>query len=85
MAYIRHNINNEVVSPQPSGTTVNQFSGTEGWSTVTYVDLNGDYVPRNHDNTVRTPGTYQARNYDNTTRVPSQYQRHDENNNPILG
>ena len=80
MAYIRHDINNAAANPQPASTTVNQFSGTEGWSTVTYKDYNGDFVARNYDNTTRTPGTFQARNYDNTTRTPAAYQRHDVNN-----
>ena len=80
MAYVRHDINNVAANPQPASTTVNQFSGTEGWSTVTYKDYNGDFVARNYDNTTRTPGTYQARNYDNTTRTPAAYQRHDVNN-----
>jgi len=82
--YVRHDTSNTPDSPQPSSTTVNQFSGTEGWSTVTYKDFNADYVPRNADNTVRTPGTYQARNSDNTTRTPAAYQRHDKNNDPII-
>ena len=83
MAYTRHDINNTAANPQPASTTVNQFSGTEGWSTVTYKDYNGDFVARNHDNTTRTPGTYQARNYDNTTRTPGTYQRHDYDNNSV--
>jgi hypothetical protein len=83
MSYVRHTITNTVASPQPAYITVNQFSGTEGWSTVTYRDYNGDYVARNPDNTSRTPGIYQARNYDNTTRTPAAYQRYDVNNNPI--
>ena len=85
MAYTRHDINNTAADPQPASTTVNQFSGTEGWSTVTYKDYNGDFVARNHDNTTRTPGTYQARNYDNTTRTPAAYQRHDVNNVAVSG
>ena len=85
MAYVRHDINNTAANPQPASTTVNQFSGTEGWSTVTYKDYNGDFVARNHDNTTRTPGTYQARNYDNTTRTPAAYQRHDVNNVAVSG
>ena len=80
MAYVRHTINNAVDPNQPTSVTVNQFSGTEGWSTVTYQDWNGDYIARNSDNTVRTPGTYQARNSDNTPRTPAAYQRHDVNN-----
>ena len=61
MAYIRHDENCDPVSPQPGKTTVNQFSGNEGWSTVTYENFNADYQARNTDNTARTPGTYQAR------------------------
>ena len=83
--YIRRDTSNTPDDPQPGYTTVNQFSGTEGWSTVTYRDYNADYVPRNADNTVRTPGTYQARNVDNSTRTPAAYQRHDKNNDPVLG
>ncbi|WDS61262.1 hypothetical protein SBM3_00183 [Synechococcus phage S-BM3] len=81
--YVRRDINNDPDDPQPGFTTVNQFSGTEGWSTVTYRDYNGDYQERNPDNTVRTPGTYQARNANNTARTPGTYQRHDKDNNPI--
>ena len=81
--YVRRDINNDPDDPQQGFTTVNQFSGTEGWSTVTYRDYNGDYQARNTDNTVRTPGTYQARNADNTARTPGTYQRHDKDNNPI--
>ena len=80
MAYVRYDINNVAVSPQPGSTTVNQFSGTEGWSTVTYSDWNGDYVAHDYSNAVRTPGTYQARTVDNTPRTPAAYQRHDVNN-----
>ena len=83
MAYVRHTTTNTVASPQPASTTVTVFGGTEGWSTITYKDWNGDYVPRNTNNTVRTPGTYQARNYDNTTRTPAAYQRYDVNNQMI--
>ena len=46
MAYIRHDENNNPVNPQPGKTTVNQFSGNEGWSTVTYENFNADYVAR---------------------------------------
>lgn len=80
MAYTRHDKDNNQVDPQPTSITVNQFSGTEGWSTVTYSDWNGDYEAHDYLNVDRTPGTYQARNYDNTTRTPAAYQRHDINN-----
>ena len=43
MAYIRHDENNTPVNPQPGKTTVNQFSGNEGWTTVTYENFNADY------------------------------------------
>ena len=81
--YVRKDINNQTVNPQPTYTTVNQFSGNEGWTTRTYRDYNGNYQARNHDNTTRTPNTYQARNHDNTVRTPSAYQRRDADNNPI--
>ena len=83
MSYIRHDENNNPVSPQPGKTTVNQFSGHEGWSTVTYENFNADYQARNTNNTARTPGTFQARNTDNSPRTPAAYQRHDKDNNPI--
>jgi len=84
MFYIRHDINNDPVIPQPSSTDVTIFNGTEGWTNITYKDWNADYIARNSDNTVRTPGAYQARNADNTPRTPAAYQRHDVNNNPVL-
>jgi len=89
MSYIRHDANNNAVSPQPGSTTVNQFSGNEGWSTVTYKNFNADYVARTYNSAAgsssRTPGTYQARNANNTPRTPGTYQRHDANNNPVTG
>ena len=84
MAYVRYDTDNVAVSPQPASTEVTIFGGTEGWATIVYKDWNGDYVARNTDNTVRTPGTFQARNYDNTVRTPADYQRNDVNNDPIL-
>ncbi len=85
MAYQRNDKDNNPVSPQPGSTTVNQFSGNEGWSTVTFKNFNADYQARNADNTARTPGTYQARNANNTARTPAAYQRHDKDNNPVTG
>ena len=83
MAYQRRDKDNAVADPQPGSTTVNQFSGTEGWATVTYKNWNDDYVARNPNNSARTPGTFQARNTDNTTRTPSAYQRHGVTNSVI--
>ena len=83
MAYQRNDKNCDPVDPQPGSTTVNQFSGSEGWATVTYKNWNGDYQARNTNNTTRTPGTYQARNTNNTTRTPAAYQRHGVTNSAI--
>jgi hypothetical protein len=83
MSYIRHDAINTPVDPQPSYTEITIFSGTEGWTDITYKDWNTDYVAKNADNSVRTPGTYQARTVDNTPRTPAPYQRHDVNNNPV--
>jgi hypothetical protein len=84
MAYVRYDTTNTIVSPQPTSVEVTIFDGTEGWTDITYKNWNGDYVARNTDNTVRTPGTFQARNYDNTVRTPGVYQRHNVNNDPVL-
>lgn len=83
MSYIRHDKDNNPVSPQPGSNTVTVFDNCEGWTPIVYEDWNTDYVARNSDNTVRTPGTYQARNSDNTLKTPASYQRHDVNNIPV--
>ena len=83
MAYQRNDENCDPVSPQPGSTTVNWFSGNEGWATKTFKNWNADYQARNYDNTTRTPGTYQARNTNNTTRTPAAYQRHDKDCNAV--
>jgi len=91
MAYIRHDENCNPVPSQPGKTIRTQFSGNEGWSTVTYEDFNADYV-RHDENCnpvpVNTIGTYQ-RHDENCNPVPANtigtYQRHDENNNPVSG
>ncbi len=76
MDYARRDYDNTLSDPQPGSTTVNHFSGNEGWATRQYKDWNADYVARNPNNSARTPGTFQARNTDNTTRTPAAYQRH---------
>ena len=83
MAYVRHDSTNTPVDPQPTSSEVTIYDGSEGWSTITYDDWNGDYIARNSNNTSRTPGTYQARKSDNTARTPGTYQRHDKDNDPI--
>ena len=62
MAYIRHDENNNPVSPQPGSTTVNQFSGNEGWSQVTYKNFNADYQAQKVVQTYVTAraGTFQG-------------------------
>ena len=70
MGYIRHDENNNPVSPQPGVTTVSYLGGTTGWSTVTYENFNTSYVRHDENNNPVGVGTYQ---------------RHDENNNPITG
>ena len=89
MSYIRHDKNNSAVSPQPGSTTVNQFSGNEGWSQVTYKNFNADYVARTYNSAAgtgtRTPGTFQARDKDNNVRNPAAYQRYDKNNSQVTG
>ena len=62
MAYVRHDENNNPVSPQPGSTTVNQFSGNEGWSQVTYKNFNADYQAQKVVQTYVTAraGTFQG-------------------------
>ena len=84
MSYTRHDLNNNIVDPQPAYNEITLYAGTEGWSDITYSVWNGDYVARNPDNSTRTPGSYQRHDKDNNPVTPETYQRHDENNNPIL-
>jgi|DEB0MinimDraft_6_1074348.scaffolds.fasta_scaffold01698_7 hypothetical protein len=91
--YTRHDINNQVVSPQPISIATTIFSGTEGWSTITYYDFNGDYVAYDYNSPAgigtRTPAPYQRYRYDpvsgiNTVVAVDPYQRHDVNNDPVI-
>tara|TARA_B100002019_G_C21142752_1_gene534124 strand:+ start:109 stop:375 length:267 start_codon:yes stop_codon:yes gene_type:complete len=81
--YKRHDKDGTEVDPQPSYTTVNQFSGNEGWTTRTYRNYNGDYVARDKDGNTRTPGTFQARSSNGDARTPAAYQRHDKDGNAV--
>tara|TARA_B100000700_G_scaffold7761_1_gene8150 strand:- start:387 stop:653 length:267 start_codon:yes stop_codon:yes gene_type:complete len=83
MDYLQRNHDNSLADPALGFTTVNRFSGNEGWATKQYKDFNADFQARNHDNTTRTPAAFQARNHDNTTRTPAAYQRHNESNNAV--
>ena len=83
MAYQRNDINCDPVGSQPGSTTVNHFSGNEGWATKTFKNWNADYQARKSDNSTRTPGTFQARKVDNSTRTPAAYQRKDKDNNTV--
>ena len=83
MAYQRNDIDCDPVGSQPGSTTVNHFSGNEGWATKTFKNWNADYQARKSDNSTRTPGTFQARSVDNSTRTPAAYQRKDKDNNTV--
>ena len=83
MAYQRNDVDCDPVDPQPGSSTVNQFSGNEGWSTKTFKNWNVDFQARTVNNSTRTPGTFQARTVDNSTRTPAAYQRHDVDNNTV--
>ena len=90
--YTRHDINNQVVSPQPISIAVTAFSGPEGWSSITYYNFNGDYIAYDYNSPAgigtRTPASYQRYRYDpvsgiNTAVSVGSYQRYDENNDPV--
>ena len=61
MAYQRNDKDCNAVSPQPGSSTVNHFSGNEGWATRTFKNWNADYQARKTDNSTRTPAAFQAR------------------------
>jgi hypothetical protein len=81
--YIRHDENNQPIVPQPISIARTQFSGNEGWSTITYYDWNGNYVRYDENNQPIGVGTYQRHDENNQPIGVGTYQRHDENNNPI--
>jgi hypothetical protein len=81
--YIRHNQNNNPILPQPGFSTVTEFSGNEGWSTIQYNDWNVDYIRHDENNQPINTQTYQRHNEDNNPVGVGTYQRHDENNDPI--
>ena len=84
MPYIRHDENNNPVSPQPGFTTITGFASTEGWSSVSYEDWNVDYIAYDYNSPAgigtRTPAVYQRHDWNNNPISVSVYQRHDENN-----
>ena len=83
MAFQRNDVDCNPVGSQPGSSTVNQFSGNEGWTTVTYKNWNADFQARSVNNSTRTPGTFQARTVDNSTRTPNAYQRHNLSNSVV--
>ena len=83
MAYQKNDKDCNAVSPQPGSSTVNHFSGNEGWATRTFKNWNADFQARDKDNGTRTPGTFQARDKDNATRTPAAYQRRDKDNSTV--
>lgn len=84
MSYIRHNISNVQVDPQPGFSTVTLFGVNEGWSSLSYRDYNSDYVRHDENNNPIGIGTYQRHDLNNTQISVETYQRHDLNNNPVL-
>jgi len=83
MAYQRRDKDNAVANPQPGSTTVNHFSGNEGWATRTFKNWNDDFQARKSDNSTRTPGAFQARASNNSTRTPAAYQRRNTSNSSV--
>ena len=83
MAYQRRDKDNAVANPQPGSTTVNHFSGNEGWATRTFKNWNDDFQARKSDNSTRTPGAFQARASNNSTRTPAAYQRRNSSNTSV--
>ena len=83
MAYQRNDKDCDPAGSQPGSTTVNHFSGNEGWATKTFKNWNDDYQARKSDNSTRTPGTFQARASNNSTRTPAAYQRRNTSNTSV--
>jgi hypothetical protein len=83
MTYIRHDKDNNQVTPQPVSIARTFFSGSEGWSTVTSYDWSGDYQRHDVDNNPAPVGTYQRHDVNNNPVGLGTYQRHDKDNNPI--
>lgn len=82
--YIKHDENNNPVSPQPGLTTVTVFNQCEGWSPITYEDWNTNYVRHNENNQIGISSTYIRHDENNNPVISiSSYQRHDENNQPV--
>lgn len=82
--YVRHDENNQIAIPQPISIARTQFSGNEGWTTVSYFDWNGDYVRHDETNQVGIVSTYIRHDENNIPIGIGTYQRHDENNNPVF-
>ena len=81
--HIRHDENNNQISPQPGFTTVTHFGGSEGWSVIQYEEWNADYIRYDENNQPIGIGTYQRHDENNQPIGIGTYQRHDENNDSI--
>ena len=57
MAYQRNDVDCNPVGSQPGSSTVNWFSGSEGWTTVSFKNWNADFQARTVNNSTRTPAT----------------------------
>jgi hypothetical protein len=82
--YIRHDKDNNPVSPQPGFSTITRFENNEGWNTIEYQDWNANYIKRDENNNPVGVGTYQRHDENNFPIGVGTYQRHDENNDPIF-
>ena len=83
MPYIRYNENNNLASPQPISVANTYFGQTEGWTTISSPDWNGDYQRHDENNNVTSVGTYQRHDENNNVIGVGTYQRYDENCDPI--
>lgn len=83
MPYIRHDKDNNLVTPQPISIARTFFSGNEGWSTITSYDWTGNYQRHDVNNNPVSVGTYQRHDVNNNVVGVGTYQRHDKDCNPI--
>ena len=70
--YERNDENCDPTVPQPAFVLVSNEPGST-WEPKPYRNYNGDYVARNDDNTIRTPGTYQRIDDDGNPVTPASY------------
>ena len=80
--YQRHDENNNPI-PNPASTADNSDPG-EGWSNLSYLNFNDDYVRYDEaGNVAPAPEPYQRHDENNQPIASAPYVRHDEDNNPV--